>query len=442
MKRLRRSRFRTRGGPFFCGGIFLLWAAVGLACSSQETISTLTVERREFVNTVTAEGLLVAERSVTVAAPSQIEGVARIAWLAPEGILLKEGDLIARFDPSEMRVQLARGEADLETRGLEISKAKVESATRRNEIEADQQLAELELELAQQGQKTDENLFSRYEIIESDIDQQLAGERRDHAAQLAGIQKSLSRSEMELLEIERRKAQLEVETAQGGLASLEVRSPVAGVLSWTRDWQGDPPSVGGQVWKGHELAQVPDLSSMEAEVYVLEADAAGLAVGCLAEVVVEAHPGIAYKGKIRRVDSVAKRRFRGSPVQYFGVTIALDTTDPEVMKPGQRVRAALILDRRSDVLVIPRQAVFQGPTGPQVYVRDQDRFESRSVVIATSSAGLAVVDSGLQVGDRVALEAPSAMPSTSSLAGPESSSGDSSSAGRAAAGERRRGGGG
>ncbi|MCH9651712.1 MAG: HlyD family efflux transporter periplasmic adaptor subunit [Deltaproteobacteria bacterium] len=437
MKRLRRCRFRDRGRWISRGGIALLLAVGGLACSTPETVSTLTVERRDFVNTVSAEGLLVAERSVTVAAPSQIEGAARIAWLAPEGTLLKEGDLIARFDPSEMKVQLAKGEADLETRGLEISKAKVEGATRRNEIEADQQLAELELDLAQQGQKTDENLFSRYEIIESEIDQQLAGERRDHATQLASIQQSLSRSEMELLEIERRKAKLEVDTAQGGLASLEVRSPVAGVLSWTRDWQGDPPTVGGQVWKGHEMAQVPDLSSMEAEVYVLEADAAGLVVGCAAEVIVEAHPGISYQGKIRRVDSVAKRRSRGSPVQYFGATIALDTTDPEVMKPGQRVRARLILDRRSDALVIPRQAVFQGPTGPQVYVRERDQFEARSVVIATSSAGLAVVDSGLQEGERVALEAPSALPSTASLAGPESSS-----KGQAAVSEGRMGSGG
>jgi multidrug resistance efflux pump len=98
----------------------------------------------------------------------------------------------------------------------------------------------------------------------------------------------------------------------------------------------------------------PALDAMEANVYVLEVDGSGLAEGQPAEVVVEARPDRTFAAKIKVVDKLAQPRQQGSPVQYFGVTIALDTSDRELMKPGQRVRAGLVLDQQ-DALVVPRK---------------------------------------------------------------------------------------
>ena len=83
---------------------------------------------------------------------------------------------------------------------------------------------------------------------------------------------------------------------------------------------------------------------MEAEVFVLEADAGGVAEGQAAGVIVEATPEVAHPAKVTRVEAVAKPRFRGSPVQYFGVVLAFDGSAEadgaarSVMKPGHRVR--------------------------------------------------------------------------------------------------------
>ncbi len=73
-----------------------------------------------------------------------------------------------------------------------------------------------------------------------------------------------------------------------------------------------------------------DPGSLEdgAEVYVLEADAGGLTPGRQAQVTVESAPGVTWPAKIARVDSLAKPRIQGSPVQYFAVTLALARTDP------------------------------------------------------------------------------------------------------------------
>ena len=160
------------------------------------------------------------------------------------------------------------------------------------------------------------------------------------------------------------------------------------------------------MWRGQEIAEIPALAELEAEVFVLEADARGLGVGRPAQVLVEAHPEAPHKGEISRVDALAKPRIRDSPVQYFGVILALEATDPETMKPGQRVSATLLLEEIDDALVVPRQALHQEGDRTWVYRRNGSGFEARQVETGPGSAGLVVITAGIDEGDRIALVEP------------------------------------
>src|SRR5206468_12889329 len=102
----------------------------------------------------------------------------------------------------------------------------------------------------------------------------------------------------------------------------------------------------------------------------------------------------------------ARPRMRGVPVQYFGVTVKLDKTDPNVMKPGARVLAQLELESRTNAFSIPRQAVFEKHGQKIVYVRHGNRFLPSTVTIATSSPGRVVVTKGVVKGDALALTDP------------------------------------
>lgn len=164
--------------------------------------------------------------------------------------------------------------------------------------------------------------------------------------------------------------------------------------------------MGKQVWRGQVLGQIPDLAVMQAEVFVLEADAGSLAPGLTAEVVLEAHPERPLAGRIQRVDPLARPRFRGSPVQYVGLVLELDGASGQAFKPGQRVRASLEIERLPAALVIPRQAVFEGPAGTHVFLRQGGSFSSRPVEVGASSLGLVAITSGLAEGDEVALAPP------------------------------------
>jgi multidrug efflux system membrane fusion protein len=77
----------------------------------------------------------------------------------------------------------------------------------------------------------------------------------------------------------------------------------------------------------------------------------------------------------------------------------------EDLWPGQLVEARLINGTRHDAIAIPRSAVAPGPQGHFVYVVDaDDRIALRPVTLGPTDGGLAIVEFGLAVGERVVLE--------------------------------------
>jgi cobalt-zinc-cadmium efflux system membrane fusion protein len=97
---------------------------------------------------------------------------------------------------------------------------------------------------------------------------------------------------------------------------------------------------------------------------------------------------------------------RGSPVQYFSLTLELERTDPALMKPGQRVRADLVMDGTDRALILPREAVFEKDGRKVAYRRSGSSFEPVEITLGPTALGRVVVEKGLEEGDTVALRDP------------------------------------
>jgi multidrug efflux pump subunit AcrA (membrane-fusion protein) len=408
------SRWRALGGRR-TGGWVLGIAAVVAACGAvlpllgERTgteVPTYTVEAESFQRRVPAEGNLVAAESTLLSLPASVGQPMRIAWLAEDGTRVAAGDPVVLFDPTDLEKERDDAVDDRTSTDLRAGKQRAERASELEKLERDAELARLKLDNSREFQKKDELIFSRHEIIESEIDEELASEEMEHAVASRGTRESLSDAELELLAIERRKAELSLERAREGLAALEMAAPHDGLVVFRRDWRGDMPRVGQTAYPGNPLAEIPNLAAMEAEVFVLEADAGGLVEGGPAQVVLEAHPDHVFGATVARVDKLAKPRRRGSPVQYFAVTLALEETVPELMKPGQRVRAWLLLDHVEEAVAVPRQAVFERDGASVVYRRHGDGFEAVPVELGPATLGRVVVASGLDAGDVIALADP------------------------------------
>ncbi len=386
----------------------VLLAALLAGCGGTEA-PRWRVEKGPFVHQIRAEGVLRAARSQKLVVPPSAQQALRLAWVAADGQRVEEGEVVALFDRQPLDKSLADGRRNLAKAELEGGKVHGQDAIERERLNAAHRSAELEREHSLRFQKKDETVFSRQKITESSIDQELAGERSASAAAALATQERLARAQRELVEISKRKAGLEIGTAQKGLAALEVRAPHAGLFLRAR-WGGrDRIEAGIQMWPGMDVGELTLAGELQAEVFVLEADAGGLAEGQEAEVLIEAHPEKVQRARISRVDASARPRFRGSPVQYFAVTLSFEDQAAVPGKIGQQVTARLLVGRRDAALVVPRQAILQEDGRSVVTLDRGGRLEQAEVRLGPAAAGRVVVEEGLAEGDLVVLpEAPGA----------------------------------
>ena len=412
---------RRRTAALVLAGVAALAVAAvqGLGPGRSGAVASTSVRRGPFLRRVAAEGNLKAARATPLSSPGQ-ELTLKIAWLADDGTAVKAGDVVARFDATETEKKLVEGKESRSTTTHRTGKTKAEADAALFGLDEDRTQARREFDAARSFQRKDPEIFSRREIIEADIDVDVAAAREEQAIRSRSSREKLARADLDLLSIDSRKADYRITRASEELRALELRAPHDGFVVLTRDWRGELPAIGQSVWSGFKLGEIPDVASMEAEVWVLEADAGGLAVGRPAEIIVESMPGVILKGTTKRVDGVPRQRVRGVPVQYYGVTVSIPAVPAEArtrMKPGQRVQATLLLDERADALTVPRQAVFERDGKIVVFRRSLGRWTPGEVALGPAALGRVVVEKELAEGDVVALvdpEKPAVAPAGSS----------------------------
>jgi HlyD family secretion protein len=407
--RARLSRLLGHPRALVAAGALALVALLGAAfvrSLEPEAVATVEVRPGRFVREVEATGTLKAVKATPVIVPLESGRAQKVAFLAKDGAHLAKGETVVEFDPYDAQKEAADGQADLTAARAKIDKAKAEGAKNQRSLGLDRDVAKEELDRAETFKLTDEGLFSRHEIIESQLDRDLFAARADVAGRKLDASGRLSSAERQLGEIDASKARLKVSIAEKGLRSLRIVAPHDGLLVLQRNWRGEVPFVGDTMWPGQKIAELPDLSQLEARVFVLEADGAGLKAGLPARLAIEGRPGEEHEATVTKVEPLAKTRNYQSPVKYFEATLSLARTDPSFMKPGQKVRAVVRLEEAEGVLAVPRGAVFEKDAKRIVYRKEGGRFVPVEITIGRQSISRVVLASGLAAGDVIALRDP------------------------------------
>lgn len=96
-------------------------------------VEVFTVEKRMMAATSDSAASVISLNNVILSS----EGEGRLLWIAEVGSLVKKGDILARMDPSLIRIQLAGASA-------EVKRLKAELTFRENELERQQKLQQNE----------------------------------------------------------------------------------------------------------------------------------------------------------------------------------------------------------------------------------------------------------------------------------------------------------
>lgn len=281
-------------------------------CNRQKApeYQTTIVTRDDITQTVTATGTLNPVVNVTVG--SQVSGLISKLYVDYNSTV-KEGQVIAEIDPSIYQAAVEQAAADLAN-------------------------AKANLELQQVEYQRSSELFTNRLISGSDYD--TARANLDEAEAMVKIkQASLNNSEV-------------------NLRYCKILSPVDGVVILRAVELGQTVASSFNTPTLFQIAN--DLTKMQIDANVAEADVGGVTEGQAVDFGVDAYPYRKFHGSVTQV--------RNSPITLNNVvtydTVIGVTNADYKLKPGMTANVDIIVAQRTNVLTLPNAALrFLPPDG-------------------------------------------------------------------------------
>jgi RND family efflux transporter MFP subunit len=320
-----------------------------------------------------ASGYVTPRRRATVAA--KITGrVTEV--LVDEGMVVEQGQVLARLDDSDARRRYEAIRADRDVAGAAIDELEVNLADARRTLART-------LDLHADGVASQQDLDSATAAVDA------------LEARLMVARRSLDSAE----------AQLAV--AAQDLENYVIRAPFAGIAVSKDAQPGEmvsPVSAGGGFTRTG-ISTIVDMESLEIEVDVNESYIARVSPGQPADAVLDAYPEWRIPATVRTIIPTADRQ-----KATVKVRLTFDRLDPKIL-PDMGIKVAFLElaehergARPQAQSLIPASAVRREGSQPVVFIVDGDVVERRAVTLGRELGTEVEVIAGVAPGERLAVQ--------------------------------------
>lgn len=332
---------------------------------------TQKIENGDIMESITASGTINPLSTVSVG--SQASG--RIAEIYVDyNSVVKKGQLLALIDQENAKATVQQREA-----ALEIAKAQV--AVEENNIKY---------------YKKALNRISKLNASKYSTEKDLEAAERDYDNSVA---------QLALEQAQVKQAQASLNSAQTELSYTEIKAPVDGIVI------SKSVEVGQTVAASFETPEIfsvaEDLTKMQIEASVVEADIAKVKEGQKVRFTVDSYADDYFYGTVTQVRNEATTT---SNVVTYTVVIGIDNSDMK-LKPGMTANVEIITAEEKGVMLVPNQAL-------RFYIDDSDkakRYKDRGVWIikngkpervsvkigVSDDDNTQILESALKIGDEV-----------------------------------------
>jgi len=337
---------------------------------------TEKIQRGEIVMAVTASGTV--NPVTTVLVGTQVSGTIKRIYVDFNSPV-KRGQMIAQIDPALFEAQVAQAKSNL--------------------ISAKANLLKSEASLIDARRTMDRNreLFSKNLIARSELD-------------TAETNYETAKAQVDVAKSQIAQAEASLRLAQTNLRYTRIVSPVDGIVVSRNVDVGQTVAASFQTPTLFTIAQ--DLTKMQIDTNVDEADIGKIKVGQDVEFRVDAYPDITFKGKVGQV-RIAPITVQN--VVTYDVVIRVDNPDLK-LKPGMTANVSIIVTKKKDVLKIPNSALRFRPQqsgkrllsqkGAGVWIIEKGKLKRVPVTTGISDGNYTeVVKGDLKEGEEVIIEA-------------------------------------
>ena len=291
---------------------------------------------------------------------------------------VKKGDLMAVIDQTQILASLAEANASLSSAKENLSSA-----------QKSYDLAKLNYE----RYKTlyEKNYVSRVQMEEYEL-------------AYVNAKSALNTAQASVV-----RAQSNVDTAAKNLSNTKIVSPIDGVVLTRKVSEGQTITAGFSTPELFVVAQ--DLTKMQIEAKVSEADIVKIKEGQRAEFTLDGYVGEKFNGTVRQVRTNYVDTSSGSSSSSTSYTVIVDVANEDLrLKPGMTATLTIFTDEKENVLLVPNEALRFSPsfnkekyenTGVWKMEKGQPphRIDVKIGIIAAKNTE--IVGGELQEGDRI-----------------------------------------
>jgi HlyD family secretion protein len=415
------------------------WAVVGGQAGLQ--YRTATVEHGDINVAVSATGN--PNAVVTVQVGTQVSGVI-LALFADFNTKVTKGQLIARIEPAPFQAKVDQAQANLDASRAAVANAQAViqqamagiqaansslAAAQANVVkgEAVAEDAKVKVDrrviMVKQGADSKEDLETAQTTYQSAVADNSALMAQQHAAEdsvkVAQAQLKVANSLLAASQAQVKQFTAALQSTQLDLDHTKIAAPVDGVVVSRNVDVGQTVAASLSAPTLFLIAQ--DLTKMQVDTNVSEADVGRVRVDQPATFTVDAYPGQVFTGA---VTSIRKAPINVANVITYDAVIGVANPDLKLF-PGMTANVKIMVNQRLNVLKVPNAALRYHPASetaapaasktvrkgaaPEkaVWTLDANDKEQRVVVTTGESDGAftEVTSGGLKDGDRVIVAA-------------------------------------
>ena len=289
---------------------------------------TRKVRRCTITEVVEASGTINPVNTVSVG--STVSGLIKEIYVDFNSVV-KKGQILAQIDPANFQASVDQATAQI------------------NNAQANLANTQAVMEMSRKTYNRYKNLYAKNFIAKSELDQA----ESDYYANLAKVNSAKAQISQ---------AQATYNTAMTNLGYTKIIAPVDGTIISREIDLGQPVAASFQAPQLFTIAQ--DLTNMQIEVNVSEADIGKVKVGQDVTYTLDGYPDTDFKGKVTQV--------RISPTTVSNVVtyvVIVDVHNEDLkLIPGMTANVSIITDQKENVLCVPNVALkFTPETSGQKY---------------------------------------------------------------------------
>tara|TARA_R110002096_G_scaffold16898_13_gene58147 strand:- start:7643 stop:8836 length:1194 start_codon:yes stop_codon:yes gene_type:complete len=379
----------------------LFSCALFLACGTPAVGEWSTVTEDSLIVGIEVTGSLTATNSVSIGPPT-VENARefKVAALAPEGEVVKPGDMLVVFDAGDLVEQRVRRVNERESAQVALEKQQVEIRLANQDAALKLVEAESEVRKATLAAEQSTELTGTLAIKKAKLTLAAAEETVEHLRAQQKRKRANAQGALATLKGQVALATRQVEQLDKEIASMTVMAESGGTVIYGDNWNGKI-KVGDSLWRLGTAVEVATLDSMMAEGIVDEADSAKLELGQTVRLRLESQPDQEITGVLTEIAKTLHQKSNTIPTKVVSVKLSIESNGDLKLRPGMRFRGDVETKRLDAVSVIPLASVFPSASGPVAYRKTSDGVERRKLVLGLRGKRGIEVREGLAPGDKV-----------------------------------------